>query len=198
MKAPFLAVVAASFCVLLVSGCASKSYAVLLDNPDGTTGAIIVDSPQGTTLLNQKRQGAALDGSSARPFDVPQERIQNDFSAAIAARPPLPQHFLIYFENGSVAMTRESAMSIPAVLDAIRVRSAVAVSIIGHADTVGREALNERLGLQRAQAIAALLRENGLNVLEMSVTSHGKRNLLVFTPDNVPEPRNRRVEINIR
>jgi len=30
------------------------------------------------------------------------------------------------------------------------------------------------------------------------VESHGKRNLLVPTPDETPEPRNRRVEITIR
>ena len=30
------------------------------------------------------------------------------------------------------------------------------------------------------------------------VTSHGEGNLLVKTPDNTPEPANRRVEITVR
>ena len=80
----------------------------------------------------------------------------------------------------------------------MRQRGAAAVSIIGHTDTVGEEVPSEKLGLMRAQSIAALLQKTGLQALEMSVVSHGKRNLLVPTADNVAEPKNRRVEINIR
>ena len=57
---------------------------------------------------------------------------------------------------------------------------------------------NEDLGLLRARAIARQLQENGLQALELVVTSHGEGNLLVKTPDNTPEPANRRVEITVR
>ena len=43
-----------------------------------------------------------------------------------------------------------------------------------------------------------LLRQQGLNLAALVVESHGERNLLVPTPDNVDEPRNRRVEITLR
>ena len=77
-------------------------------------------------------------------------------------------------------------------------RPAVDMSVIGHTDTPGKAELNEALALKRANAIADLLKEKGLKVHALAVESHGERNLLVQTPDDTPEPRNRRVEISIR
>jgi outer membrane protein OmpA-like peptidoglycan-associated protein len=58
--------------------------------------------------------------------------------------------------------------------------------------------VNEALSLKRAQAVADLIQSKGLRVEELTVESHGERNLLVPTPDETPEPRNRRVEVTIR
>jgi outer membrane protein OmpA-like peptidoglycan-associated protein len=38
----------------------------------------------------------------------------------------------------------------------------------------------------------------GLDASTVEVTSHGETDLLVKTPDETPEPRNRRVEIAVR
>lgn len=186
------------FCLVL-TGCASQSYAVLMPSPDGTVGAIIVTNAKGSTLVNQRQQAVALDGWSAQPFDVADQQMQTDFSAARAAEPALPVYFQVYFKTGGPLLTPESDAFIPSVLKTIRDRGGVAaVSITGHTDTVGDAESNEQLGLLRAQAIACLLQQNGLKPLELIVTSHGERNLLIKTPDNTPEPMNRRVEINIR
>jgi outer membrane protein OmpA-like peptidoglycan-associated protein len=184
-------------CVAM-TGCASKSYVVLVESPDGSTGAIIVDNGQGGQLVNRKNQGIAMNGLTSAPFDVEAPRLQADFAAAQDAQPALPVRYQFYFNMGDTSLTSESASFIPEVLDDVRRRGVAAVSIIGHTDTMGDDAFNEKLGLMRAQSIAALLQQTGLQALELSVVSHGKRNLLVPTGDNVPEPRNRRVEVNIR
>ncbi|MDB5759976.1 MAG: OmpA/MotB domain protein [Burkholderia sp.] len=184
-------------CVAM-TGCASKSYVVLVESPDGSTGAIIVDNGQGGQLVNRKNQGVAMNGRTAAPFYVEAARLQADFAAAQDAQPALPVRYQFYFNMGDTSLTSESASFIPVVLDDVRRRGAAAVSIIGHTDTMGDDAFNEKLGLMRAQSIEALLQQTGLQALELSVVSHGKRNLLVPTGDNVPEPRNRRVEVNIR
>lgn len=181
-----------------VSGCASKSYVVLVESPDGSTGAIIVDSGRGGQLVKRKNQGVAIGGWDTTPFDADGARLQADFAAAREAQPALPARYQFYFNLGETSLTAESAGFIPVVLDDVRRRGAAAVSITGHTDTVGDEAFNGKLGLMRAQSIATLLQQTGLQTLELSVESHGKRNLLVPTADNVPEPRNRRVEVNIR
>jgi outer membrane protein OmpA-like peptidoglycan-associated protein len=183
---------------IAVTGCASKSYVVLVESPDGSTGAIVVDSGSGGMLVNRKNQGVALDGTGAAPFDVEAGRLQADFAAAQSAQPVLPTRFQVYFLTGGSSLTPESDAFIPIVLEDVRRRGVAAVSIIGHTDTMGDGGYNERLGMLRAYSIASLLQKNGLQALELTVTSHGKRNLLVPTADNVDEPRNRRVEVNIR
>ena len=180
------------------SGCASQSYVVLVQSPDGSTGAIVVDNGRGGTLVNRRNQGVTLGSHGAAPFEVDGARLQADFAAAQSAQPALPARYQFYFNTGGRSLTSESAAVIPVVLEDVRRRGVAAVSIIGHTDTVGDDAFNERLGLARAHSIAALLEQTGLQALEMSVVSHGKRNLLVPTADNVDEPRNRRVEVNIR
>ena len=72
------------------------------------------------------------------------------------------------------------------------------MSVIGHTDTVGKAEANETLALTRAGTIAEQLRQLGLQNMVITVESHGERNLLIPTPDDTPEPRNRRVEITLR
>lgn len=183
---------------LLATGCASKSYVVLVQSPDGSTGAILVETARGVTRVNQKQHGVALDGSSASPFAVKQPRFEQDFASALAAQPALPKSYLLYFETGGAELTTQSQAAIKEVLQTLRARGPSAVSVIGHTDTMSGNAWNEQLGLLRARYIAKQLHTNRLQVLKLIVTSHGERNLLIVTPDETPEPKNRRVEISIR
>jgi len=63
---------------------------------------------------------------------------------------------------------------------------------------MGESDYNEQIALQRAQTVANIIRNAGIQVQDLTIESHGERNLLVPTPDNTPEPRNRRVEITVR
>jgi adhesin transport system outer membrane protein len=191
-----------------ISGCATTpppaapaptppSYAVLLENPDGSVGAVTIRGAKGEVVLERARTGADLDGGK-QPYPVDEARMQRDFGAAIAARPPLPVSFLLYFEFGETRLTAESQALIPRIIEAVRARQAPDVSVIGHTDTVGDPEANEKLGLERAQAIAKLVAGAGLRAHDLTIASHGERDPLVRTPDGTPEPKNRRVEITIR
>jgi len=201
----------ASYCVpallaaLLTAGCATppapprpQSYIVLLENSDGSTGQVTVSNSKGDTIVDKARYGADLDGSAGKSYVVEDTKIQQDFGAALAARPPLPESFLLYFQIGGTQLTTESQALFPKILDAVKNHPAADVSIIGHTDTMGAPESNEALGLNRAQAVAQLIQTAGLKAHEVTITSHGERNLLIKTPDNTPEPQNRRVEITVR
>lgn len=194
----FFASIVVIACCLIATGCASPSYAVLMPSPDGSVGAIVVSTAKGTVLLNKKQQAVMMDGSAINTFDASDKKIQDDFASALAAQPDLPVYFLVYFKTGVASMTPESEAFIPLVITAIRNRGVAAVSVIGHTDTAGEPGANEQLGMLRAQAIAQLLKQKGVKALEITIASHGERNLLVKTPDNVSEPKNRRVEITVR
>lgn len=182
----------------LLTGCASSgSYVVLLPSPDGSVGRVVVQGPLGTQTLSQAQQGSALDGSTL-PFTVSPKQLQRDFGDAMAARPALPEQFLLYFEKGGAELTAESTALLPVILAHAQARTALDMSVIGHSDTQGKADANEALALKRAGVIAEQLRQLGLQTATIVVESHGERNLLVQTPDETAEPRNRRVEITLR
>jgi len=185
--------------LLCMAGCATqKSYVVLMDNADGTTGKLAVSGKGGEVLLDKPRTAAALDGKAAAPFAVDENAIKRDFGPALAAQPILPVSFLLYYKTGGTVLTDESRSLIPVVLEAAGKYPAPDVSVIGHTDTLGDSAANEVLALQRAQGVAEIIRSAGLQVHDLTVASHGEKNLLIPTPDNTDEPRNRRVEITVR
>lgn len=184
---------------LLLAGCASQpqSYVVLLENPDQSAGTIIVKGPKGEHVVNTARHGLPLDGSSS-PQRIDDTKLQKDFAEAFSATPPLPVHFLLYFDKGGAKLLPDSETLLDKIVELSATRTAIDLSVIGHTDTEGPAELNEGLALKRATAVAEMLKSKGLKARALAIESHGERNLLVKTPDNTHEPRNRRVEVSIR
>ena len=182
---------------LLVTGC-STSYVVLLPNEDGTVGKVQVTSVKGSNLLTQPLQGTKVGADTGTTFFATPEQIQVDFGAALAASPKRPARFVLYFEAGGAKLTAESEQLLAKVLEEIDNRPTLDLSITGHTDTSGETAQNLALGLVRAQQVRSLLISPKLSVTNVTIESHGEKNLLVATPDNIEEPRNRRVEVTVR
>jgi outer membrane protein OmpA-like peptidoglycan-associated protein len=101
------------------------------------------------------------------------------------------------FESGGAELTADSMQEIPNIITAIKERSAISVSISGHTDATGSVQLNDALSLERARRVESLLVQQGVEPGLITVSSHGKGNPLIPTPDGVPEPRNRRVVVII-
>jgi outer membrane protein OmpA-like peptidoglycan-associated protein len=99
------------------------------------------------------------------------------------------------FESGATVLTADSRKIIAAIVSAVERRSAISVSISGHTDATGSDRLNDALALERAKQVQALLLRQGVKPELISVTSHGKGNPAIPTPDGIPEPRNRRVVV---
>lgn len=188
----------AALLTALLTACAGpQSYVALLPSPDGSLGKVVVQGQRGEQVLTKAQQGTLLDGSKP-PFDVSNEQLQRDFGAAMKARPAVPEQFLLYFETGGSELTAESKALLQRIVQSAQARPSVDMSVIGHSDTQGAADANVALALARATAIAEQLRGLGLSSTTMAIESHGERNLLVPTPDETAEPRNRRVEISLR
>lgn len=194
----------------VLAGCTKRSgsYVVLLPSPDGSVGHVVVVNESGERHLTDAHRALALSGS-APSFKVSPEQFARDFGPTVAARPQLPEQFLLYFTLGTTELTVESRALLPSILQLARKRERVVVeglsqsgtldmSVIGHTDTLGRAGDNEVLGLQRAEVVANQLRQLGMENMTITIESHGERNLLVATPDGIGEPRNRRVEVTLR
>lgn len=172
------------------------SYVVLIPSPDGSIGRVTVQGKQGAQVLNKSGQAVALDGGAS--FEVDKQKMQQDFGAAIAAQPPLPEQFVLYFNRGGTQLTKESQAVLPHMLARAKERKSLEIWLVGHTDTIGNANRNDALGLKRAQAIAKQFKTLGLKDMAMTVESYGERNPQVATPDETSEPRNRRGEVTLR
>ncbi len=176
---------------------APRSYLVLLENDDGSTGRVVYSGAEGSVELSQARQAVDLEHSGSRYIVDPQQ-LRRDADAAVQAQPKPPRSFQLYFELGDARINKASQALLAQVLAEVKSRPAPDISVIGHTDTLGSDAWNDALSLRRAEQVSQLLTAAGAEAVNVGVTSHGKRNLLVQTPDGTPEPRNRRVEVTVR
>jgi len=179
---------------------ASHDTIVLLPDDQGKTGAIVVSSAGVERRLDRPGQMVTVEAGSppGRPNVIPGQEVLAIAGPALAALPKPPERFILYFEHDSITLTPESRAILKKVLATIRARAPVDVSVVGHTDTVGKKAYNYALSLKRAKAVASILLKAGIDPSVLDITSHGKDNPLVPTGDQVPEPRNRRVEITVR
>jgi outer membrane protein OmpA-like peptidoglycan-associated protein len=179
----------------------ARTLVVLLPDPDtGVTGRAFLSNRSGSADLN-----AARESSTATPSSTPtavrtmsEEEVQQVFGDALSALPPAPVHFTLYFKFESDELTDESRALLPQILTTVKDRAFPEVLVVGHTDTMGTPRANIDLGLIRANSVRTMLVQVGLDPATVEARSHGESDLLVKTPDETPEPRNRRVEISVR
>ena len=112
--------------------------------------------------------------------------------------PSAPVTYLVYFSEGTDELNPDARRIIDRALAEAAARPTADIMVIGHTDFLGSDAYNDRLSLQRAERVRDLLLERGASAKSIQVAGRGKREPLHPTPDNVAEPRNRRVEITVR
>jgi outer membrane protein OmpA-like peptidoglycan-associated protein len=195
--------------LLLAAACAtapktptppSRDTIVLLPDDQGRTGAIVVSSAGVERRLDRPGQTVTVESGSppGHPTIMSGQEVQAIAGSALAALPKPPAQFILYFYHDSIELTTKSEATLRKLFVTIRDRSPVDISVVGHTDTMGEKKYNHALSLKRARVVAAMLREHGVDPSILDITSHGEGNPLVPTGDQVPEPRNRRVEITVR
>jgi outer membrane protein OmpA-like peptidoglycan-associated protein len=202
MKASSVAL-ACGVCLVVLTSCAStrKSLVVLQSDPDGKTGEVVVANKAGSQVL--ARSGEATEVKDANtppsaPFRVEQAEVAKTFGPALAARPASPGLYLLYFRTGSTDLVAESEKLLPQILQSVKARRSIDIRVVGHTDRVGTREGNYALALDRAQEVKRILISRGVDPAIIEVESHGEDNPLIPTPNEIPEPRNRRVEVTVR
>jgi outer membrane protein OmpA-like peptidoglycan-associated protein len=182
-------------------GPAEADLVMLLPDPErDTTGRAAVSSA-GTSAELDGAGEYTLIGVNRPPTRVKmmkESEIKRLYGDLLASLPPPPTHFTLFFRFESDELTDESRALVPDVLKAMKNRPVPEVSVVGHTDTTGTPTSNRDLGMKRGNMVRGLLVAAGLDPTAVEVTSHGEAVLLVRTPDETYEPRNRRVEITIR
>jgi outer membrane protein OmpA-like peptidoglycan-associated protein len=206
------AIVVVTVLATLGTGCAPKhvdlsapsatgqTSVVLLPDSDGSVGRANVSNPSGSVDLTAAR--STTQAAANRPLTpvstLTDQEVNRIFGDALSALPPAPKHFILYFRFESDELTDESRALVPEILKAVKDRPSPDVVVVGHTDTMGTPRANFELGLKRATSVRNLLTQAGLDASTIDVKSLGEADLLIKTPAQTSEPRNRRVEIAVR
>jgi outer membrane protein OmpA-like peptidoglycan-associated protein len=175
-------------------------FVVVPSTIDGHVGSIVVTRTGGQPQVIDRAYAAqkiASDGTITA-VTLSQAEVSAAFGPTLAALPGKPATFVLYFLEGKDELTSESRAELDKVFEELKRRPLPDIVVIGHTDTVGNDAVNDRLSLARAERTREMMVGMGIASERVEAAGRGKRELLVPTPENVSEPRNRRVEINVR
>jgi OmpA-OmpF porin, OOP family len=153
------------------------------------TAADIVNSlkPNANQLTNTTRGiRPATPGAAAAP----------EGAAAAAEAPSV--NLIVNFTTGSAGLTGSAERTLDALGHALTSSelSGFRFRVEGHTDTVGKPDENRALSQARAEAVAAyLVKKFNIDPAKLEAVGVGQDQLLVQTPDQTPEAKNRVVKV---
>jgi outer membrane protein OmpA-like peptidoglycan-associated protein len=113
-------------------------------------------------------------------------------ASAPAPTPATPPDYTVYFDFDSWTLTAEDLAVITNVINTARAGGQGEITVVGHTDTSGSAAYNQRLSVRRANVVVEALVDMGARRAAIQASGVGKTDLAVPTPDGVKEARNRR------
>lgn len=187
--AVFVAVVAAS--ALSLAGCATKNYV----NEQ-------VAAEDARVQANQQKLMASVDQHGQR-LDQLDKTTKDALERAIAAGKVAEGKFLysmllsddsVKFPVDSSKLSPEAEQRLSAFADKLRSENHnVYVEIQGHTDARGPDALNQRLGEERAEAVRLFMNKHGVPLNRMSTISYGEQDPVADNTSRTGRAENRRV-----
>ena len=109
-----------------------------------------------------------------------------------------PKSLVLYFDRGSAAIRPPDEAVLDQASRFYRDGNPIVMVVSGSTDTLGPPEFNLLLSQQRAGAALRGLIERGIPAGRFQLVAKGETDPMVATADNVPEERNRRVEITWR
>jgi OOP family OmpA-OmpF porin len=187
--------------LVFLSACSTPpDKIILLPDPEGKVGAVIVHSATGQQTINKAYAGVDVTqgGAIEKTMDS-QSSVETRYSQLLAARPPRPRTFTIFFLFDSATdLAPESLATVKELKAVLATWPAPQLVVVGHTDLAGSQDFDDNLSKRRAQTVAAFLIKQGISAQQIETAARGKREPLVHTADGVPNRMNRRVVITIQ
>ncbi len=166
-------------------------------------------SPSADQIINSLRPSGNLVQGGTRGIRITNPSTGAAAPAAAAQQPrvaanrPAPGSapsidLTVNFETGSAVLTPDAMRTLDELGRALASKQLAGYRfrIEGHTDTVGPRDYNRLLSERRAAAVAAYITKKfGVDPSRLQPVGMGEEGLLVPTPDQTPEPRNRRVQV---
>ncbi len=125
-------------------------------------------------------------------------RMETEAPAAASDSGEHSINLVVQFRTGSAVLTPAAEQTLSTLGRALTssALSGFRFRVEGHTDTVGNADTNRSLSQARAEAVAAFLETRfGMAADKLQPVGVGQDSLIVPTPDQTPEPRNRAVKI---
>lgn len=135
-------------------------------------------------------------------FEAVLAKLQEAYAADPATAPtttidPASKSAVLYFPLDVDNLGDTALGAIEGLTRYAKSASDTAITVNGHADRTGTEEHNMDLSNRRAMFVVRTLTKSGIAVHRIRHYAFGESDPAVATPDGVPEPKNRRVEISV-
>jgi OmpA-OmpF porin, OOP family len=130
-------------------------------------------------------------------FDLAPDEVPPPPAPPPPPPPPAPRQFIVFFGFNKANLTEEAQRVVAEAAQAAKDTGSASIIVVGHTDTVGSAAYNQKLSERRAGSVREALVALGINGGMISASGRGKTELLVQTGDGVKEPQNRRATIDL-
>ena len=115
----------------------------------------------------------------------------------VVVEPPKAKQFIIFFGYNKCNITAEADAVLSEAASSAKSGGGASVRIVGHTDTSGSAAYNQKLSECRANAAKGNLVGKGVSEGSISTSGKGESELMVQTGDGMKEPQNRRATIDL-
>jgi len=155
----------------------------------------------GTRGIRLAPSGDASSQPQAAPTPAtPQPRVAASKPVPVptVATPAPAVNLTVNFANGSAELTPAATRTLDELGRALSSKDLAGYRfrIEGHTDTVGQREYNHALSERRAEAVVNYVaKKYGVDLSRLQAVGMGEDGLLVPTPPQTPEPRNRRVQV---
>jgi outer membrane protein OmpA-like peptidoglycan-associated protein len=135
-------------------------------------------------------------------LDASLTRLERDLNPApppapVASAPAAQADYTVYFDWDSWTLTAEDLTMISEAIAAARNGQQSRITVVGHTDTSGSAAFNQKLSERRASVVKDVLVQMGARPESIQTSGVGESDLAVQTADGVKEPKNRRSVITL-
>lgn len=164
------------------------------------SGNLVMGGTRGIRLVAPTNESAT---QQPAPSPAQQPRVASSKPVAVPMAPPAPVsgpavNLTVNFANGSADLTPDAIRTLDALGRALASQDLAGYHfrIEGHTDTVGSADYNRTLSERRAEAVVDYVaKKYGVEPSRLQAVGMGEEGLLVATPPQTPEPRNRRVQV---
>jgi len=157
------------------------------------SGNLVQGGTRGIRVTNPSTDAAA----PAAPAQQP--RVAANRPGPVAPGQSAPSVDLtVNFETGSAVLTQDAMRTLDELGRALASKELAGYRfrIEGHTDTVGSREYNRLLSERRAASVVGYVaKQYGVDPSRLQAVGMGEDGLLVPTPEQTPEPRNRRVQV---